>query len=383
MSISDSTQRYQETKKATQLAVATNFLLATVQILFGIIGNSQALYADGVHTLSDLISDIIILLAAKHANKGADDEHPYGHGRIETVATVFLGITLTAVGLNIGYDAIQTLINPQELAAPTIYAVIVAISAIISKELLFRYTLHTAKKINSPMLEANAWHQRSDVFSSIIVSIGLIATQFGYIYLDNVAALLVAAIIVKMGLTFLVKSFKELIDTALDEKITQQIKDICLQIEGVKSLHQLRTRQMAGYALADVHIQIDTKITVSEGHQIGDRVRYTLINSIQQLDDVVVHIDPEDDEDSNGCLDLPTRKEILEDISSCFAENNLPIIDEQIKLHYLNGKVEIDITWSLNSTEQIATIYDKAKLLANMIKQKDYIRSVQNFYTEK
>ena len=305
--------RYKAMKKVTLVGAAVNFVLAIVQVLIGVLGHSAALVADGIHTVSDLIGDFAVLLAAKEANKGADEDHPYGHGRIETLATVVLGTILIAVGIAIAISAVDKLMNVDNIVQPESLTIVAAILAIVLKESLFHYTMKAAHETNSKMLEANAWHHRSDVFSSVIVLVGVIAALFGYVYMDVVAAFLVAILITRMGFKMAWESIQELADSSLEQDTVDKMKAVIAKVEGVRNLHMLRTRRMGGYALADVHIQVDPRLSVSEGHQISEVVRYSLINTVKELDDITVHIDPEDDEDAPTCTGLPLRTSFLDE----------------------------------------------------------------------
>ena len=335
--------RYKAMKKVTLVGAAVNFVLAIVQVLIGVLGHSAALVADGIHTVSDLIGDFAVLLAAKEANKGADEDHPYGHGRIETLATVVLGTILIAVGIAIAISAIDKLMNVDNIVQPESLTIVAAILAIVLKESLFHYTMKAAHETNSKMLEANAWHHRSDVFSSVIVLVGVIAALFGYVYMDVVAAFLVAILITRMGFKMAWESIQELADSSLEQDTVDKMKAVIAKVEGVRNLHMLRTRRMGGYALADVHIQVDPRLSVSEGHQISEVVRYSLINTVKELDDITVHIDPEDDEDAPTCAGLPLRTSFLNEFYPALKGIlSVEQVDE-ITLHYLNGKIDVDV----------------------------------------
>jgi cation diffusion facilitator family transporter len=335
--------RYKAMKKVTLVGAAVNFVLAIVQVLIGVLGHSAALVADGIHTVSDLIGDFAVLLAAKEANKGADEDHPYGHGRIETLATVVLGTILIAVGIAIAISAVDKLMNVDNIVQPESLTIVAAILAIVLKESLFHYTMKAAHETNSKMLEANAWHHRSDVFSSVIVLVGVIAALFGYVYMDVVAAFLVAILITRMGFKMAWESIQELADSSLEQDTVDKMKAVIAKVEGVRNLHMLRTRRMGGYALADVHIQVDPRLSVSEGHQISEVVRYSLINTVKELDDITVHIDPEDDEDAPTCAGLPLRTSFLNEFYPALKGIlSVEQVDE-ITLHYLNGKIDVDV----------------------------------------
>jgi len=340
-------QRKQETNRITLWGVAVNLVLALMKITGGIVGQSQALLADGIHSLSDLASDGMVLLAVKHAGEDADEDHPYGHARYETLATVALGILLMGVAVGIAYDAILRMDNPDEIAIPALFTLVIAAISIISNESLYHATRAVAQKIRSPLLEANAWHHRSDAVSSIVVLIGIGATYIGYPLLDAIAAILVALMIAKIGLDLSRQSVQELVDTALDPEIVNDIKQTILSIEDVRELHMLRSRRMGQNALIDVHLLVSPKLSVSEGHHISETVEKILIEKFDEVNDVTVHIDPEDDEASASCKHLPMRSEFLTELSSHWTEYSALKNIEDVTLHYLDGKISVEACLSL------------------------------------
>ena len=337
----DSPSRYKETVKVTIIGAIVNVLLALAQLAGGFFSQSQALIADGIHTLSDLASDFVVLFAAKLASKDADEDHPYGHGRIETVATIILGLSLSSIGVGIALDSFGRLAHPELLLNPSIWGLLFAGLAIVSKETLFHYTMRTAKRINSPMLKANAWHHRSDAISSVVVLAGIAGAVFLHIqWLDAAAAVIVSGMIFLMGLQMIKSSIMELVDTALDPERVNEIQGFIAQIDGVRNVHMLRTRKMGGNFLADVHVQVDSHISVSEGHHIAERVMHDLDDKFSDLNDITVHIDPEDDETSSPSSHLPSRKELLDKIFPLLHELGVPNRGA-ITLHFLDGEISV------------------------------------------
>jgi len=335
--------RYREVRKVTVVGGVVDLLLGIVKIVVGMTANSQALLADGVHSLSDLATDFLVLFAAKHSHREADEEHPYGHGRIETVATVILGVALAMVAVGICYDALHRMREPELLAHPGMLALLVALVSVASKEIIYHYTVRAARRLRSNMLHANAWHSRSDAISSIIVVIGVAGTMYGFTYLDAIAAAAVGLMIAKIGWDLLWKSLQELIDTSLEEDKVEAIRKAILGVAGVRALHMLRTRRSGSDALVDVHILVDPGLSVSEGHMIGEHVRTRLIGEMDDVSDVTVHIDPEDDEVASPCNGLPLRDEVMRRLEKRWAKID-PVPDiEKVVLHYLDGKVHVDI----------------------------------------
>jgi len=335
--------RYRDIRVVTIVGAVVDLLLGVAKVVVGLAAGSQALIADGVHSFSDLATDFLVLFAAKHAHRKADVEHPYGHGRIETVATVVLGISLVLVAVGISYDAARRLLDPELLLHPGLLALVVALVSVVSKEIIYQYTARAARRLRSKMLLANAWHSRSDAISSIIVVIGVVGTMAGFHYLDAVAAVVVALMIAKIGWELLWKSLQELIDTALEPEQVAEIRDTIMSVNGVRACHMLRTRHSGSDVLADVHILVDPALSVSEGHQIGETVRRRLIDTNEDVSDVTVHIDPEDDELASPCDHLPLRNEILRRLGEQWQDLDFGTDIDKVILHYLDGKVHVDV----------------------------------------
>lgn len=359
-------QRYKAVRKVTLIGSAVDFTLGVVKIAAGWLANSQALIADGIHSFSDLLTDFFVLYAAKHAHKAADQAHPYGHGRIETLATVGLGLTLIAVACGIAYDSIRRINQPEILLEPGALALAVAVVSILSKEWVYRYTLAAGRRLRSDMLLANAWHSRTDAISSIVVVIGITGAMYGHPLLDAIAAIAVAAMIAKIGFSMARTSSAELIDTALDQDKVNDIRTHINAVKGVRSVHMLRSRKSAGDAFVDVHIQVDPRLSVSEGHQIGDAVRRRLLDSVDVVSDVTVHIDPENDEVDSPCDDLPHREKVIAALKLCWPQLPATAV-ENVTLHYLAGKIRIELDLPialLRDTEHARILVDELKRAA-------------------
>lgn len=344
----DTNQRKRAMDKATWWGLIVNLLLSIGKLVFGFIGHSQALIADGLHSLSDLVSDGMVLLATHHSNVEADEDHPYGHARYETFATITLAVLLTAVGIGIGVGAVNRLFDYQNIATPTQITLVIAGLSILSKEVLYQYTMVIARRVKSKLLEANAWHHRSDAISSIVVFVGIAGAIWGYPILDSVAAIIVAFMICKIGWDLGHQSFQELVDTGLEPETLQEMESAILSVDGVKQMHMLRTRRMGHSALADVHILVSPKISVSEGHQISEAVEIALIGQFDEVNDVTVHIDPEDDEHTeNSCKHLPLRADILSSLAEYWQD--IPETQQLLDttLHYLDGTVNIELVLPL------------------------------------
>lgn len=338
-----SSQRYKDTIRVTLVGSAVDLFLGVAKIIIGFTAQSQALIADGVHSLSDLVTDVAVLYAAKHSHQEADEDHPYGHGRIETVVTVGLGIALIGVAIGIMIDATHRLFNPNTLFSPGFLALAIAVISVLAKEAIYQYTMVVAKRYRSNMLKANAWHSRSDAISSVIVVVGIIGSMAGLTYLDAVAAIGVGIMIAKIGWDLAWHSIKELIDTGLEIERVKEIEKNILGVGGVTTLHILRTRQIGADALVDVHIQVEPYISVSEAHYISETVRSKLIAEIEEVIDVMVHIDPEDDEHIPKHEKLPLRREMLKKLELAWIGVEEAKKIDCITMHYLQGKIEIEL----------------------------------------
>jgi cation diffusion facilitator family transporter len=345
-------QRHRITRRVTLIGALVNSLLATSQILAGVLGHSQALLADGIHTLSDLASDFIILVAVGKAAIDADDNHPYGHGRIETLASVLLGGLLLLVGLGIGYKGILSIFNPSD-TNPEVITIGFALLAIICKEGLYHYTSIMARKIHSSLLESNAWHHRSDALSSLVVLIGISAQLLGLPHMDALAATVVALMIGFMGIKLALKAIDELIDTALEPELIEQITDHIVSTDGVKGLHSLRSRSMGGLGYVDAEILVDPRLTVSEAHYIAFDLELTIKSSFSSIVDIQIHVDPLKESDHEAVSNLPHRPEIVEELQRRLQTNPYFSHILNIRLHYLEDRIEVEIVLpvSLAATE--------------------------------
>ncbi|MEN9658285.1 MAG: hypothetical protein RL571_1750 [Pseudomonadota bacterium] len=277
--------------RSTWVSVLVNIILASAQIVLGLFAHSQALIADGIHSLSDLVADGVVLFAGHHSKKDADEDHPYGHQRFETAASLIIGLILLAVGIGMLWAAFNKLEAPETIQKVHIIALWVAGTALIAKELLFRYMLSVAKRVKSSMLIANAWHARSDAASSLVVGLGIIGNLLGYPILDPIAALLVGFMISKMGWRFSWDALHDLMDRAADDDEVQAIKQTLLSTPGVLGVHDLRTRKMGDMIVVDAHIEVEALITVEAGHDIAVEARQRVLQRHRVLN-LMTHLDP-------------------------------------------------------------------------------------------
>jgi cation diffusion facilitator family transporter len=287
----DNPERHAVARRSTLVSVAVNLVLTTVQVLVGVLAHSQALIADGIHSLSDLIADFVVLLATRHSSKEADDDHHYGHHRYETAASLVLGALLLTVGLGMLWSAVHKLGDPDAIPHVQPIALYVALGALVAKELLFRYMLAAAERVRSSMLVANAWHARSDAASSLVVALGIVGNLMGYPLLDPVAALIVGLLVTKMGWEFGWDALNDLMDRSASEEQITRIKDILSRTPGVHGVHDLRTRKMGDMLMVDAHLEVDGELSVREGHDIATNARDRVMAKMPVLD-VMAHLDP-------------------------------------------------------------------------------------------
>lgn len=284
-------ERHAEAVKSTWVSVFVNILLTSGQIVAGVLTGSFGLIADGIHSLSDLIADFVVLLAARHSRQGADEHHHYGHARYENAASLLLGVLLLVVGVYMGWAAIQKFMAPGSVGKVGALALWVALIALTAKECLFRYMLAVAQRVGSSMLVANAWHARSDALSSLVVAAGIGGNMLGYPMLDPLAGLLVGGMVGKMGWEFTRAAFDDLTDHALPEEEVEAIRTTVLETSGVLGVHDLRTRKMGDFAMVDLHIEVDPEINVAVGHDLGVEARRRVMERHKVLN-VLVHVDP-------------------------------------------------------------------------------------------
>ncbi|MFM6993133.1 MAG: cation diffusion facilitator family transporter [Rhodoferax sp.] len=284
-------ERASAASRTTWVSVAVNLVLSATQIVVGVLAKSQGLVADGVHSLSDLVADFVVLLAGHQSQKDADIDHPYGHQRFENAASLVLGLLLLGVGAGMVWSAVGKLETPASIPTAHPVALWVALAALAAKELLFRYMLRVAKMVKSSMLVANAWHARSDAASSLVVGLGLIGNLMGYPMLDPIAALVVGLMVGKMGWNFGWDALHDLMDRAVDEEEVEAIRTTLRETPGVAGVHDVRTRKMGDMVVVDAHIEVDANLTVEEGHNIAVAARAAVMRRHRVLN-LMTHVDP-------------------------------------------------------------------------------------------
>jgi cation diffusion facilitator family transporter len=286
-----SADRQRAARSSTLVSVVVNIVLTVVQVITGVWAGSQALVADGLHSLSDLLSDFVVLLANRHSHKEADADHQYGHRRFETAASLALGLLLLGVSVGMLWQAVLKLTGAEPPQPVHAAALAVAAMTLVCKEGLFRYLLAVAQRVRSSMLVANAWHARSDAASSLVVALGIGASLAGLPLLDPVAALFVGLIVGRMGLSFGWNALNDLMDRAASDEQVAEIRRVLEDTPGVLGVHDLRTRKMGDMIVVDAHLDVDESLSVKQGHDISVLARERVMRDLPVLD-LMTHLDP-------------------------------------------------------------------------------------------
>ena len=347
-------ERHRQTLRVTAIGLCVDLLLTAAKLAAGLLTHSYALIADAIHSVSDALTDLLVMAVSTLSKEGPDADHPYGHGRYETVATVALGLTLGAVAVGMAYQALISLFSPSPVDATPIAFIAAALSVGL-KEWQYRFTIKVGRRLQSDLVTANAWHSRADALSSIIVIVGLIGVTLGFAWLDGVAALIIAAIVMRVAAHMVWDSVKELVDTnpSSSEESAQIIESI-KALDGVLDAHCLRSRKMGPSQTLDMHLQVAPRLSVSEGHYISDTVVQLMRTEYPAITDLVVHIDAEDDDHRDAMqrnLALPNRSSILRWIETQHQSHPWLEYANRFTLHYLDGQVHLESVLSQSVLE--------------------------------
>lgn len=327
--------------RVTIIGMILDAVLGVIKVIAGALFHSQALLVDGIHSFTDVASDLVVLGVMKISRQEPDEDHPYGHQRIETFGTLVLGSILIAVGAALAWENTLRLIEGNVDTVPGWPVLVAAALSVAGKEWIFRYTRHVGLKIRSDLIIANAWHSRTDAFSSIVVLVSTAGAMLGVIWLDVFAAVVIAGIIIHIGWKFTWDSVKELVDTGLSHEDTEMLKSIARDTDGVRNVHELRSRRMGHDILLDIHLVVRPEISVSEGHQIGMQVVSGMRDALDNIRDINFHIDAENDEDQPLTSErLPSREDIRAVLARHIGE--LPH-HSRLRLHYLKNKVHLEL----------------------------------------
>ncbi len=360
--------------RITWLGLIANLVLAILKGFIGFISNSSALIADAGHSFSDLISDVITLWAVRMSNIPKDKNHPYGHGKFETIGTFFISILLILTGIGVAWHLFNKFNIPE---IPGIISLWMAAVAIVVKETLFHITRIISKKTSSKILLANAWHHRSDAISSVAALIGIGGSQLGVPLMDPLAGVIVSGLIIKTGINIGYESIKELTDEIVEEEIINELGKILKDIEGVDNFHEMRARKMGPHLLVDLHIQVNNMMSISAAHQVAERVRLTILNKIPAVNEVLVHVDAE-----NDFVDEKEETRINTDIAlmrpQIKIENDVKKVIKQIPeilgithiyCHYLGKKLTVQVNIILNTEMRISDAQKIASIARKRIEK--------------
>jgi len=376
----NSQERAQISKRVTLVGALFNVLLSVVKIIFGFVAQSHALIVDGIHSLSDLLSDAMVWFASHHAQHGPDEKHPYGHGRFETGATLGLGLLLILIAVGVIWDSVERLFSHQQLLHPGPVALFVAIFSVLSKEALYHYTRRASRRIGSKMLQANAWHHRTDAVSSIVVVVGIGGTMAGLPYLDTMAAVVVSVMIAHVGWELGWPAFEELMDVGLGQEGLAEVNGIIHSVDGVEAIHMLRSRSLGGQVALDVHVLVEPWLSVTEGHMIGQTVMERLLEQVDEVTDVIVHIDPEDDEVATPTTGLPLRQQAMDELGRIWSGVPEATDIHRTILHYRDGKIDIDLYFPLSCYAGVQELDDLRSRLQDRLGQKRHFRELNIYF---
>lgn len=368
-------------QRATLVGAAVNLPLGLLKLVAGYFGRSEALIADGVHSLSDLVSDAVVLAAIRVGAKSADHDHPYGHARIETVATAFVGMLLIVTAGFIAWNAGVVLLGGATPVVPGWPALAAAVASLVLKEALFWYTRHQARRTRSLLLEANAWHHRSDAASSVVAVVAVAGSMSGMPLLDAVGAVLIAIMLAAFGWRYGWQSLRELVDTGLAPDRLSVVRDHIGDVPGVRRMRRLRTRTMGGHAAyADVGVMVDPYISLSEAHRISEEISDRLVSHVDEIADICIHIEPDGHEDAPAAFDLPLRTELMARLREAWAD--LPIAGhiERVTLHYLNDAVDVEVLLPFEQVELVGSVAMVRSRFAAVAREVPGVRAIRPLF---
>lgn len=287
-------ERYKIGNKVSRVSIIVNIILSVLKVFAGILGKSGAMIADGIHSLSDVFSSFMVILGLKMSKKPADEDHPYGHEKLEPVMTKILAIILFITAVFIGYKGIIK-IKEGHFIVPEKFTLYAALISIAVKEWMYRYTVRAAEKIDSSALKADAWHHRTDAFSSVGTFIGVIGARMGYPIFDPIASLIISVFIGKAAIDIYLEAINQLVDHAADKDTIENLRSQIISIEGVIKIDSLKTRVHANRLYVDVDICVNSSISVLAGHNIAQRVHDTIENFDKRVKHCMVHVNPHKD----------------------------------------------------------------------------------------
>ena len=375
----DERRAFADKQRATLVGALVNLPLALCKILAGVFGHSQALVADGVHSAADLLSDALVFAAVRAGWRQADVDHPYGHARIETAATALVSLFLLLAAAALAYDGAVHLTSPGQDVRPGWITLAVALGSLAFKEALFWYTLGVARRSHSQLLEANAWHHRSDALSSIAALVAIAGAMLGVAALDGLGAIVIGVMLAVIGLRYARQSLRELVDTGLQPERVKVVEQQIAGVPGVRRLRQLRTRTMGGHdAFADVGVFVDPYISLTEAHRISEAISTRLVDWVDEIADICVHVEPDGHADADAAHALPLRDQILPGMEQRWSHLEAAPTIRQVTLHYLDDAIEVDVYLPLAYAGDDAHWYKAFNRVAATV---EGVHRVRLFYT--
>ncbi|MEO5346480.1 MAG: cation diffusion facilitator family transporter [Magnetococcus sp. YQC-9] len=365
--VSNKEGHYAEARQVTLVGTFGDTVLTLGKLAIGFMSGSAALVAEGAHSGADLLFDLVVLAGMKIARKKPDEEHPYGHGKFEGLITLLLAVILLVVAGGVVIDAVHRM-SEEKLEAPGHLAFWIAMGSVVIKELLFQYTVRVGRRIKSNIMMANAWHHRADAISCVAATLGIGGALMGYPILDPLAAIAVAFFVSKVAFEIGHKAIQELTDasTAVDQETRQQIHDLIFSIPEVQSAHFVTPRQLGPDIIVDVHIVVPMDLTVSEGHQVAEKVRYILLKGVDAITEVVVHVDTEDDMASSVPI-FATRQEILKTVQAEIVTDGALIGVERLSPNYSRDGIHLDLVLRVNDALPLERIHAEIQALCDRL----------------
>ena len=278
--------------KVSVISIILNCLLTLIKFISGVISKSSAMISDSVHSLSDVLSTIVVIIGVKISNKKADSDHPYGHERIECVSAIILSGMLFIIGALIGINGIKNVTNSSNLVMPGVLALTASIISIISKEAMYQYTIRVSKKINSAALKADAWHHRSDALSSIGSFIGILGSRLGFKIFDPLASVIISLCIIKVSIDIFKDAIDKMVDKSCDKEVIDKVISVIEKNESVKNIDDIKTRQFGNKAYVDVEISVDENLLLKDAHKVAEEIHDSVENEINIVKHCMVHVNP-------------------------------------------------------------------------------------------
>ena len=360
--------RYIQAKRVTQVGTVGDTLLTIGKVTVGLMTNSAALLAEGLHSGADLLFDVVVLVGMKIARREPDESHPYGHGKFEGLFTLFLSALLLMVAVGVVIDAVDRM-GTDNLQAPGSWAFWAALLSIITKEGLFQYTVRVGRQLKSNIIMANAWHHRADSISSFAAMLGIGGALLGYPILDPVAAIAVAFFVSKVGFEIGWDAIKELTDAsdAVDQEVRQRINQLINEIPDVLSAHFVTARQLGPDIVVDVHVVVPLCLSASEGHQVAEQVKHSLLKQVDAITEVVVHVDTEDDLEQTIPVQ-PSRNELLDWIFKEIPDNHPVVGVVRLQPNYTSSGIHLDLVLEVDESHSFEAAHaDAQKLCARLL----------------